>query len=126
MRKALILFSRAVRLRCPACGGGPLFSWWVRARTACPGCRLRLDREEGHFLGAMFLNLVVAEGLWAAGLALSIILTWPSPPWTAIMIGSVAAMTLLPVVFYPFSRTIWYAFDLFFQPVQKREFPGEL
>ena len=108
------------------CAGGPLFSYWVRARTACPGCRLKLDREEGHFLGAMFLNLVVAELLWVLGLIAGIVLTWPAPPWTLIMVGSITAMILFPLFFYPFSRTLWYAFDLYFQPVQKKEFPSEL
>ena len=59
-------------------------------------------------------------------LVASIVLTWPTPPWTIIMIVSILAMILFPLFFYPFSRTIWYALDLYFQPVQKREFPSEL
>ncbi|MFN0070614.1 MAG: DUF983 domain-containing protein [Chloroflexota bacterium] len=126
MRKSFILFSRALLLRCPACGGGPLFTRWVRAKAACPGCRLKLDREEGHFVGAVAFNLVAAELLWIVGLVTTIALTWPTPPWTAITVISVAAMILFPLFFYPFSRTLWYAFDLYFQPVQRKEFPGEL
>lgn len=125
MKKALILFSRALRLRCPACGGGPLFTGWFKVRARCPGCGLALDREEGHFVGAMAFNLIASELLWLSGLVAVLALTWPNPPWTAVMIGSIVAMILFPIMFYPFSRTLWYAFDLLFQPVQRNEFPRD-
>jgi uncharacterized protein (DUF983 family) len=126
MRKAIVLLSRALTLRCPACAARPLFRRWVQVLPACPGCRLKLERDEGHFLGAIFFNLVASELLWIIGLAASIILTWPNPPWTLITVVSVIAMVLFPIFFYPFSRTLFYALDLYFQPVQKKEFPGEL
>lgn len=122
MKKAWVLFSRALRLRCPACGGGPLFDGWFKVRQRCPGCGLLLDREQGHFVGAMAFNLIASEMLWLTGLVMVLLITWPDPPWTAIMVGSIVAMVLIPVVFYPYSRTLWYAFDLLFQPVQLQEF----
>ena len=124
MRKALLLLVRAITLRCPACGGGPLFRRWLQPRERCPGCNLKFERREGHFVGAMAFNLIAAEGVWLGGLVLSVVLTWPTPPWTAILIGSVVAMVLVPIVFYPFSRTLWYAFDLFIQPIEPGEFRG--
>src|SRR4051812_39986419 len=84
MRKFFILFSRALTLRCPACAGGPLFRHWLQVKSECPGCHLRLERDEGHFIGAMAFNLLVAEGSWVIGLFLALVLTWPAPPWTAI------------------------------------------
>jgi uncharacterized protein (DUF983 family) len=126
MRKAIVLLSRALTLRCPACAGGPLFTRWVQVRPVCPGCRLKLERDEGHFVGAIFFNLVASELVWIVGLVAAVIWTWPNPPWTIITVVSIVAMILFPVFFYPFSRTLFYALDLYFQPVQKREFPGEL
>jgi uncharacterized protein (DUF983 family) len=126
MRKAIILLSRALTLRCPACAGGPLFTNWIKVRPACPGCRLKLERDEGHFVGAIFFNLLASEFIWIIGLVAAIWLSWPTPPWTIITVISVMAMVLFPVFFYPFSRTLFYALDLYFQPVQKKEFPGEL
>ena len=81
MRRALSLFGRALRWHCPACGGGPLFSGWFEMRPSCPRCGLRLEREEGYFLGAMALNLVVAELLFVVAFATTLVLTWPRPPW---------------------------------------------
>src|SRR5215212_5967475 len=110
MRKFIVLFSRALMLRCPACAAGPLFHHWLQAAKECPGCHLRLERDEGHFVGAMAFNLVAAELSWVIGLVLALVVTWPTPPWNAITVCSILAMVLLPVVFYPFSRTLFYAF----------------
>ncbi len=121
MNRALVLFSRALRLRCPACGAGRLFASWFTMRARCPICELALEREEGYFLGAMLINLVVAELLFAAGLVLVIVATWPTPPWDALWIGSIAGMILAPLALYPFSKTTWLALDLLVRPVQPEE-----
>jgi uncharacterized protein (DUF983 family) len=121
MKRAALLLVRALRRRCPACGGGPLFSGWFNLRQSCPSCELWLEREEGYFLGAMLLNVVVAELLFVVGFALALIWTWPSPPWTLLTYGSALAVVLFPVILYPFSKTIWLALDLFFQPATQDE-----
>jgi len=121
MKRALLLFGRALRLRCPACGGGPLYQGYFTMRPICPSCGLRLEREEGYFLGAMLLNLLVAEGLFIAGFALLLIRTWPTPPWTLLTWGSMAAVVLFPTILYPFSRTVWLALDLLVQPARQEE-----
>ncbi len=121
MRRALLLLGRALRLRCPACGGGPLYQGYFTMRPVCPGCGLRLEREEGYFLGAMLLNLLVAEGLFIVGFALLLIRTWPTPPWTLLTWGSMAAVVLFPTILYPFSRTVWLALDLLVQPARQEE-----
>lgn len=115
------LVARAMRLRCPACGGGDLFRSWLGLREQCPTCGLAMERDEGYFLGGMMFNLVISELLFVACLVAALVLTWPNPPWDAIWIGSVAGMVLFPIAFYPFSRTLWLAFDLFFQPATSAE-----
>ena len=70
-RRALTLFSRALRLRCPHCGGGPIFVRWSRLVPNCPVCGLGLERgEEGYWLGAYFFNLMAVEtvfSVWFVG-----------------------------------------------------------
>ena len=39
-----------------------LFTSWFRIRDRCPRCGLRLEREEGGFLGAMTMNYIVHGG----------------------------------------------------------------
>src|SRR5919112_1862326 len=108
---------RAARLRCPNCGGGPLFSYWVRMRERCPVCGIRLERgEEGYQVGAYMFNIVAAELIFAAIFLGVLVYSWPAPPWDELLFGGVAIMISAPFVFYPFSKTLFLAFDLIFRP----------
>jgi uncharacterized protein (DUF983 family) len=65
----LTLLARALRLRCPHCGGGPIFVTWSRLVPNCPVCGLGLERgEQGYWLGAYFFpfskTLFLAFDLW--------------------------------------------------------------
>ncbi len=121
MKRLVLVLARALRRRCPACGAGRLFKGWFEMRARCPGCDLRFEREEGYFLGAMALNIVVAEGLFVAGFAAALIATWPKPPWELLTWASVVAVVLFPMALYPYARTVWLAFDLVFRPVGSEE-----
>jgi len=111
------LVVRALRLRCPNCGRASALRSWFTMRERCPACDIRLDRgEEGYFLGSLLFNLIAAEGVFGIGLLLVIMWTWPNPPWTMMRWGGIALMILLPMLFLPFSRTLWLAFDLLFRP----------
>jgi hypothetical protein len=78
---------------------------------------VQFEREEGYFLGAYALNLIVAEFL---GLGLAIVLLFRtdlrhlSLIWQEII--AVALAIAFPVILFPFSRTVWIAMDLVFHP----------
>ena len=79
---------RALRRRCPRCGGPGIWRSWFAFRARCPTCHLELDRgESDHFYGAYLLNFVVAELLPAIAFVIALLVTWPSPPWTALTWG---------------------------------------
>lgn len=40
-----------------------------------------------------------------------------SPPWDLLQSGGGVLMVLAPILFYPFSTTLFLAFDLIFRPV---------
>ncbi len=95
------LTARALRLRCPNCGGGPVRASWLKRLPGCPVCGLRLDRgENDYFIGAYLLNLIVAEVLLFVGLLGVVALTWPDPPWDAIQYGGIALMIVAPLVLF--------------------------
>ena len=95
---------------------------WFGVRALCPACGLRLDRgEPGYFIGAGCLNLIVAELVFALGLLATLVFTWPAPPWNAMLYAGIPLMVLMPILFFPFSRTIWIAFDLTFRPAERRD-----
>jgi len=125
MTRILVLFARALRLRCPACGGRPIFVSWWRLCPNCPACSIKLQRgEDGYWVGAYMFNLIAAELIWA-GLTVGVLVwTWPAPPWTALLVGGVVLMVGLPVLLFPFARTTFLAFDLVFRPPKEDDYPG--
>lgn len=109
--------SRALTLHCPECGGGKLFTHWLRLAPRCPRCGLRLDRANpDHFVGAYLVNLIIAELLFAVGLGVWLLAVWPEVPWDRIEVVAVVAMVASPLLTYPFTRTVWLAADLIFDP----------
>ena len=116
-------FRRALLLRCPRCGGRAIFRTWLSMKDRCPTCRLALERGErsDFWIGAYVFNLVAGEVL-----AIGIPIVWmiassPHQPWTAIEIVAASLCVVLPFLFFPFSRTLWLAWDLSFRPIE----PGD-
>ncbi len=86
-------------------------------------CRMRLERgEEGYQVGAYMFNIVAAELIFAAVFLAVLVYTWPAPPWDALLYGGVAIMITAPFLFYPFSKTVFLAFDLIFRPPTAEDF----
>jgi uncharacterized protein (DUF983 family) len=116
-------FVRAMRLRCPHCGGGPIFTSWSRLLPVCPVCGLGLERgEQGYWLGAYFFNLMAVEAVfcvWVVGFLLE---TWPDPPWDVFQVTTVILMVVFPFAFFPFSKTLFLAFDLLVRPPGDEDF----
>ena len=50
------LASRALKLRCPRCGIGPLFKNFITMYDRCPHCSLKYERAPGYFLGSTYVN----------------------------------------------------------------------
>jgi len=46
---------------------------------------------------------------------------WPEPPIVAIIIAALAVAGLLPLAFFPFSKTIWLALDIMMRPIESGE-----
>jgi len=118
--RSLILFGRAVLVHCPNCGSGNLFEHWFKIKERCPRCGHVFGRNEsGYQIGSMALDMVIPMLLWLAGLAITLILTWPNPPWTLIQFGSIAIMVGLPLALYPMSHTLAIALDLLVRPPER-------
>ncbi len=113
----LVTMRRAVTRRCPYCGSPGVYESYFALRERCPKCSVRFEREEGYFLGAYALNLIVAEFV---GLGLAIFLIFKtdlrhlSLVWQELI--AVALAIVFPVTLFPFSRTVWIALDLIFHP----------
>ena len=86
-------------------------------KDQCPSCRLVLNRKEsGYSLGGFWLNLLFAEGITAALFVTTLVKTWPNPPWTLLQYGLPILALVTPIIFYPFSKTLFLAIDLAVRP----------
>src|SRR5687768_11993255 len=122
-RRRVRLLLRALRLRCPHCGGSPMFASWLKLKRACAACGLVYERgEHDYFIGAYLLNLIIAELIVVAVLLMILLATWPEVPWRAVP-WIIVALTVPGVVLtYPFSRAFWLAIDLLFRPPEQNDF----
>ena len=105
--------------RCPRCGARRVFASWFRMVEQCPRCRLRFERENDFFLGAYVINLAVTEGLLLIGLFVFILVAvnGEDVPLAPVLAGAAFVAVGGPLLFFPFSRTIWAAIDLAMRPV---------
>ena len=80
----------------------------------CRVCAYRFEREQGYFIGAMYINygvtvLIIVGGYFA--------LEW----WTPITLAQQLALwsgvgIILPVAFFRQARGLWVGFDYIFNP----------
>jgi uncharacterized protein (DUF983 family) len=118
-----VVFSRALRLRCPHCGGGPIFVSWSHLVPNCPVCGLGLERgEHGYWLGAYFFNLMAVEAVFSIWFVGFLVLTWPNPPWGLFQESTIGLMLVVPFAFFPYSKTLFLAFDLLVRPPAEEDF----
>ncbi len=113
---------RGLTLACPVCGTRGLFRRWVKMVERCPTCHLRFERIEGHWLGSLSINTVVSAVTLLAMVTAAMVITHADPPIPLLLGLCVAVAVILPVLLFPFTRTIWSAVDLLSRPLS----PGEV
>jgi uncharacterized protein (DUF983 family) len=116
---------RGIRKRCPRCGRGRLFRRWFSIVERCPGCGLRFEREEGYWVGAVIVNFAVTEMAFAVVFAAGLAISWPDVPWGWLTFVAVAVNAVVPLIFYPFSKTIWMALDVLLHRMDRQDHPIE-
>jgi len=112
------MLGRGIARHCPRCAARPVFVSWFRMVERCPGCGLQFERENDFFLGAYMVNLGVTEGLLLVGLFVYIFAAVDNPdlPVAPVVVIAIVLAVAGPLVFFPFSRTIWSAIDLAMRP----------
>ncbi len=98
-------------LRCPRCGSGHLFRRYFHLVDDCPRCGLHFEREAGYFAGALAINITCVGGLFAIVFISLLAATIPEIPVVPILVIVVPIVVIGPVVWYPFSKTLWMAVD---------------
>jgi uncharacterized protein (DUF983 family) len=105
------MMRRGFAKHCARCGSGRLFTNWFDIVDDCPRCGLHFEREEGYWAGALAINIGFTAAVFAIALITALAFTIPKVPVAPILAVLIPLMIVLPIVFYPFSKTIWVAVD---------------
>jgi len=98
-----------LRLRCPRCLEGRVWSGFLTMYARCPTCGLEFEREPGYFTGAMLVSYALAVPvLGAMVIALMVLGGLEAVP--ALLIGDTIYLALVPFIFR-YSRVVWLHFD---------------
>jgi len=101
-------------LRCPRCGQGPLYGKPFKMSEHCAHCALKFEREQGYFVGAIYIN-------YAATIAIAVPGFFLLDACTNITINQQLALwvpfaVIFPLIFFHHSRSLWLVLDHFFNP----------
>jgi Protein of unknown function (DUF983) len=91
----------------------------------CPGCGLRFEREEGYWVGGMIVNFAVTEVAFVVVFASGLAVSWPDVPWVSLTVVAVAVNAVVPLIFYPFSKTLWMALDVLLHRMDRQDHTTE-
>lgn len=120
------MLTRGLTRRCARCGSGHLYATWFRLVGRCPRCGYLFDREEGFFLGAFLINFAVTEA--SLGVVIAVLIGLEAnggASLVAIFAAAAAVTVIVPIIFYPFSKTTWAAIDMLMHREQVfADYPG--
>ena len=103
------ILGRALGLRCPRCGRSALYRGWFAMHERCAACGLRYEREQGYFVGAIYINYAVTVAIAAGGV---LVLDWTIGLTLAEQLAiGIALGALVPVVFFRYARSLWLSLD---------------
>jgi uncharacterized protein (DUF983 family) len=104
---------------CPRCRSGKIFSSSIyrgfpRMHDHCPVCDLKFQREEGYFLGAMYISY----GLALAAILIIALVLWRVTTWRIDKITIWAIILFVPLVLpiTLFARILWIYLDQSIDP----------
>jgi uncharacterized protein (DUF983 family) len=107
------------RQRCPRCRLGTIFRYSIFRGfppmcERCSSCGLKFQREEGYFLGAMYISF----GLALVVIALIALLLWAITGWWVTKDTIWAVVLFLPLApsISLFARVLWIYLDQAFDP----------
>jgi uncharacterized protein (DUF983 family) len=110
------------RQRCPRCRTGSIFLYSIfrgfpKMCESCSICDLKFQREEGYFLGAMYISF----GLALAVITVIALLLWAVTGWWVTKDTIWAVVLFLPLApsISLFARVLWIYLDQTFDPEKR-------
>ncbi len=82
----------------------------------CSTCGHLYSREDGYWVMAIIINTAVTEAIFGILFVVGLIVTAPDFQWQPLLAIGIATNVLVPLFFYPISKTLWVACDLYMHP----------
>jgi hypothetical protein len=114
-------YGALLRLKCPICGKGKLFTGYFDSPERCPSCGYYFMRESGYFLPHVAIGygftVLAALGAWPVLYYLFGVRN------AALTLGVMVAVALFfGVWFVRYSKALWLALDLTLHPPHAEDF----
>jgi uncharacterized protein (DUF983 family) len=119
-QRIIQVFRWAVRLRCPSCGRSSIIDRPFHIKHHCEHCHSIFKREEGFFVGAILMNVVMSEFVILVVCFLCLLLL--GARYEAVLGVLFAVAVTFPLAFYHHSWSFWLAFDHLVETLPKQ--PG--
>ncbi len=108
------MLRHGLRLRCPRCGIGQLYGKPFKMNDNCRHCTLKFEREQGYFIGAIYINYAATVAIAVPGFFLldvfaSITIDQQLAFWIPFSV-------IFPLLFFHHSRSLWLVLDHLFNP----------
>ncbi|MCA9082559.1 MAG: DUF983 domain-containing protein [Planctomycetaceae bacterium] len=101
-----------LRLKCPRCQQGSLFSRLLSMQETCSVCGFKYERAPGYFLGSTYINYgITALTTTFTYIFLHFGLGWPKD-YLLPLLG--AWCLVFPLLFFRYARSLWLSLDCFF------------
>jgi uncharacterized protein (DUF983 family) len=112
--RILPLLLNGMRLKCPRCGFGSLYEKPFTMRRACARCGLKFEREQGYFVGAIYINyaatvLIAVPGFFILDVFTGITINQQLALWIPFTV-------IFPLAFFHHSRSLWLVLDHWLNP----------
>jgi uncharacterized protein (DUF983 family) len=121
-RQKVSLVSGILHQLCPRCGAGrifrsSIFRGFPKMNECCAVCDLKFEREQGYFLGAMYISYLLAL-MTIAGLA---IVLWFCFRWSIQKTAVWAVVLFVPIAptLTLLSRVMWIYLDQAVDPERR-------
>ena len=112
--KILSMLGAGLRLKCPRCSVGPLYGRPFSMNSYCFHCGLKFEREQGYFVGAIYINYAATVSIAVPGFFIL-------DAFTRMTIQQqltiwIPFAVVFPLLFFHHSRSLWLVLDHLFNP----------
>jgi uncharacterized protein (DUF983 family) len=101
--------------RCPRCRTQRIFNGLFSMHDSCPLCGLPFRREEGFWLGAMYVSYGIAVVILVP---LFFFFQWLFPSWPGLLVAFISTLPYVPLtpLIFRYSRVLWIFFEDYVEP----------